>query len=92
MLVLTITATAVAATLARPVAGAPYGSLAVPAAGGLALAALIASLGPACALSSSGRQMIRRKDAMRGSAETMRRRRDPVFPELHRVACGRHVN
>jgi MIP family channel proteins len=46
MLVLTITMTAVAATLARPVAGAPYGSLAVAAAGGLALAALITTLGP----------------------------------------------
>jgi MIP family channel proteins len=46
VLVLTITSTAVAATLAKPLAGAPYGSLAVPAAGGLALAALAASLGP----------------------------------------------
>jgi MIP family channel proteins len=46
VLVLTITVTAVAASLARPIAGAPYGSLAVPAAGGLALAALVASLGP----------------------------------------------
>ena len=46
VLVLAITATAVAATLARPIAGAPYGSLAVAAAGGLALAALAAALGP----------------------------------------------
>jgi hypothetical protein len=46
VLVLAITATAVAASLARPVAGAPYGSLAVPAAGGLALTALAAALGP----------------------------------------------
>jgi MIP family channel proteins len=46
ILVLTITVTAVAASLARPIAGAAYGSLAVPAAGGLALAALIVSLGP----------------------------------------------
>jgi len=46
VLVLTITSTAVAATLAKPLAGAPYGSLAVPAAGGLALAVLAASLGP----------------------------------------------
>jgi MIP family channel proteins len=44
-LVLAITSAAVAATLARPVAGAPYGSLAVAAAGGLALAVLVASLG-----------------------------------------------
>jgi glycerol uptake facilitator-like aquaporin len=46
VLVLTITSTAVAATLAKPLAGAPYGSLTVPAAGGLALAVLAASLGP----------------------------------------------
>jgi MIP family channel proteins len=46
VLVLTITATAVAASLGRPVAGAPFGSLAVAAAGGLALAALAAGLGP----------------------------------------------
>jgi MIP family channel proteins len=46
VLVLAITVTAVAAALARPIAGAPYGSLAVPAAGGLALAAMVASLGP----------------------------------------------
>jgi MIP family channel proteins len=45
VLVLAITSAAVAATLARPLAGAPYGSLAVPAAGGLALAVLAASLG-----------------------------------------------
>ena len=45
-LVLAITGTAVAASLARPIAGVPYASLAVPAAGGLALAALVASLGP----------------------------------------------
>ncbi len=45
VLVLTITSTAVAATLAKPLAGAPYGSLAVPVAGGLALAVLAASLG-----------------------------------------------
>jgi MIP family channel proteins len=45
VLVLAITSTAVAATLAKPLAGAPYGSLAVPAAGGLALAVLAASLG-----------------------------------------------
>lgn len=45
VLVLTITSTAVAATLAKPLAGVPYGSLAVPAAGGLALAGLAASLG-----------------------------------------------
>jgi MIP family channel proteins len=45
VLVLSITSAAVAATLARPVAGAPYGSLAVPVAAGLALAILAASLG-----------------------------------------------
>jgi MIP family channel proteins len=45
VLVLAITSAAVAAALARPVAGAPYGSLAVPAAGGLALAVLAASFG-----------------------------------------------
>jgi MIP family channel proteins len=45
VLVLAITSAAVAATLAKPLAGAPYGSLAVPAAGGLALAVLAASLG-----------------------------------------------
>jgi MIP family channel proteins len=45
VLVLAITSTAVAAALERPLAGAPYGSLAVPLAGGLALAVLTASLG-----------------------------------------------
>jgi len=45
VLVLAITSTAVAATLSRPVAGTPYGSLAVPVAGGLALAIGVASLG-----------------------------------------------
>ena len=45
VLVLAITSAAVAATLSRPVAGAPYGSLAVPVAGGLALASAVASLG-----------------------------------------------
>ncbi len=45
VLVLAITSTAVAAVLSRPVAGAPYGSLAVPVAGGLALAIAVASLG-----------------------------------------------
>jgi MIP family channel proteins len=45
VLVLVITSTAVAATLAKPLVGAPYGSLAVPVAGGLALAVLAASLG-----------------------------------------------
>ena len=45
VLVLAITSAAVAAALSRPVAGAPYGSLAVPVAGGLALA--IAVAGPA---------------------------------------------
>jgi MIP family channel proteins len=45
ILVLAITSAAVAATLARPIAGAPYASLAVPVAAGLALAILVASLG-----------------------------------------------
>ena len=45
VLVLAITSAAVAATLSRPVAGAPYGSLAVPVAGGLALAIAVAGLG-----------------------------------------------
>jgi len=45
VLVLAITSAAVAASLGRQVAGAPYGSLAVAAAGGLALAALAPSLG-----------------------------------------------
>jgi MIP family channel proteins len=45
ILVLTITSTAVAATLAKPLAGAPYDSLVVPIAGGLSLAVLAASLG-----------------------------------------------
>jgi glycerol uptake facilitator-like aquaporin len=45
ILVLTITSAAVAATLAKPLAGAPYDSLAVPVADGLALAVLVASLG-----------------------------------------------
>ncbi|MCW2760901.1 MAG: Aquaporin [Marmoricola sp.] len=45
MLVLTIAATAIGATLADPVAGAPYGSLAVPLAGGIVLAIVVASLG-----------------------------------------------
>jgi MIP family channel proteins len=45
VLVLAITSAAVAAGLSRPVAGAPYGSLAVPVAGGLALAIAVAGLG-----------------------------------------------
>jgi MIP family channel proteins len=44
-LVLAITSTAIAATLAKPVAGVPYGSLAVPLAGGFALAGIVVSLG-----------------------------------------------
>lgn len=46
VLVVAIISAAVAASLARPVAGAPYGSLVVPVAGGLALAGLAAALGP----------------------------------------------
>jgi MIP family channel proteins len=45
VLVLAITSAAVAAALSRPVAGAPYGSLAVPVAGGLALAIGVVSVG-----------------------------------------------
>ncbi len=45
VLVLAITSAAVAASLSRPVAGTPYGSLAVPVAGGLALAIGVASIG-----------------------------------------------
>jgi aquaporin Z/aquaporin NIP len=45
VLVLAITSAAVAAALSRPVAGAPYGSLAVPVAGGLGLAIAVAGLG-----------------------------------------------
>jgi MIP family channel proteins len=45
MLVLTIVSTAIGATLAKPVAGAPYGSLAVALAGGIVLAIGVASLG-----------------------------------------------
>jgi Major intrinsic protein len=46
ILVLTIVCTAIAATLAQPIAGVAYGSLSVPIAGGVALAVLVASLGP----------------------------------------------
>jgi aquaporin Z/aquaporin NIP len=45
VLVLTIIATAIAAGLAKPVAGAAYGSVAVPLAGGVALATVVAALG-----------------------------------------------
>jgi aquaporin Z/aquaporin NIP len=45
VLVLAITSAAVAAALSRPVAGTPYGSLAVQVAGGLALATGVASVG-----------------------------------------------
>ena len=48
VLVLAITSAAVAATLSRPVAGTPYGSLAVPVAGGLALAIGVAGVGQVC--------------------------------------------
>ena len=46
ILVLTIIGTVIAASLARPVAGLPYGSLAVPLAAGVALTSLVAALGP----------------------------------------------
>ena len=45
VLVLVIISAAIAAALSRSIVGAPYGSLAVPLAGGLALASLVASLG-----------------------------------------------
>jgi len=45
VLVFTIGCTAIAATLARQLAGAPSGSLAVPIAAGLALAVIVATLG-----------------------------------------------
>jgi glycerol uptake facilitator-like aquaporin len=45
VLVLTIICTAIAVTLAAPVAGTPFGSLAVPLAGGLALASIAAGFG-----------------------------------------------
>jgi MIP family channel proteins len=45
ILVLTIISTAIGAVLARPVAGPPYSSLAVPLAGGVGLAIAVASLG-----------------------------------------------
>jgi glycerol uptake facilitator-like aquaporin len=45
VLVLAITSAAVAAALSRPAAGTPYGSLAVPVAGGLALAIAVAGIG-----------------------------------------------
>jgi MIP family channel proteins len=44
-LILAITATVIGAALARPVVGTPYGSLAVPLAGGLALTCMVAALG-----------------------------------------------
>ena len=46
ILVLTIIGTVIAASLARPVAGLPYGSLAVPLAAGVVLTSLVAALGP----------------------------------------------
>jgi len=45
VLVLSIVSTVIAAALAQPVAGSPYSSVAVPLAGGIALAVLVASLG-----------------------------------------------
>ena len=45
ILVLAIIGTAIAAQLTEPIAGAPYGSLAVPLAGGFALVVAVASLG-----------------------------------------------
>jgi hypothetical protein len=40
----------------------------------------------------AGHRMIIRKDAMSASADYMKLRRDPVFPVLRRVTCGRPVN
>jgi aquaporin Z/aquaporin NIP len=45
ILVLTIISTAIAAGLAKPIAGTAYGSVAVPLAGGVALAVAVATLG-----------------------------------------------
>jgi len=45
MLVLALVSTVIGATLAEPVAGATYGSLAIPLAGGIVLASAVASLG-----------------------------------------------
>jgi aquaporin Z/aquaporin NIP len=45
VLVLTIISTAISASLSKPIAGMPYGSVAVPLAGGAALAATVAALG-----------------------------------------------
>jgi hypothetical protein len=44
-LVLTIISTAIAATMAKPVEGGAYGSIAIPLAGGIALAVVVATLG-----------------------------------------------
>jgi aquaporin Z/aquaporin NIP len=46
VLVLSIVSAAIAATLAQPIAGPAYSSIAIPLAGGIALAALAATLGP----------------------------------------------
>ena len=46
ILVLTIIMAVIAASLSRSIAGPPYGSLAIPIAGGIALAIVVASLGP----------------------------------------------
>ena len=46
LLVLTVLSAAIAATLSKPIAGIAYGSLTVPVAGGVALAVLVAILGP----------------------------------------------
>jgi MIP family channel proteins len=46
ILVLTIVSAVIGASLSKPIAGAPYGSLAVAVAGGLALAVSVAVLGP----------------------------------------------
>jgi MIP family channel proteins len=45
-LIVVIISAAIAATLAQPIAAAPYGSMALPLAAGMVLAALVACLGP----------------------------------------------
>jgi glycerol uptake facilitator-like aquaporin len=45
VLVLTIVTTVIAAGLSKSIAGPPYGSLAIPVAGGVSLALVVASLG-----------------------------------------------
>jgi MIP family channel proteins len=46
VLITSIICAAIAASLSKPLVGVPYGSMAVPLAGGFALASLVAALGP----------------------------------------------